>query len=60
MLCAAMVLVAFAAPIPEIGKMAPTVVLPSQDGSTVDDKKLHGAVGGAVFLSQRYDSGLHH
>jgi thioredoxin-dependent peroxiredoxin len=42
MLCAAMVLVAFAAPIPEIGKMAPAVMLPSQDGSTVDIKSFRG------------------
>jgi len=42
MLCTAMVLVAFAAPIPEIGKTAPAVVLPSQDGSTVDLKSFRG------------------
>jgi peroxiredoxin Q/BCP len=39
---AAMALALFASPIPEIGKQAPAVSLPSQEGSTVDIKSFRG------------------
>jgi peroxiredoxin Q/BCP len=39
---AAMALALFAAPIPEVGKQAPAVALPSQEGSTVDIKSFRG------------------
>jgi peroxiredoxin Q/BCP len=41
-ICAGLTLAASAAEIPSVGQMAPAVVLPSQDGSTVDLKSFHG------------------
>jgi len=41
-LCAALAAMLLAAPIPEVGKQAPAVALPSQDGSVVDIKSFHG------------------
>ena len=40
--CAGLTLAASAAETPSVGQMAPAVVLPSQDGSTVDLKSFHG------------------
>lgn len=42
MACAAMALALMAAPIPQVGQMAPAVALPSQEGSTIDIKSFHG------------------
>jgi peroxiredoxin Q/BCP len=42
MLCAGMGLAAFAAEMPKEGQQAPAVVLPSQDGGTVDIKSFQG------------------
>ena len=42
MLSAGLCLVAAAADMPAVGQAAPAVVLPSQDGGTVDLKSFHG------------------
>jgi peroxiredoxin Q/BCP len=42
MLFLAMGMMAVAAPMPAVGQQAPTVVLPSQDGTTVDLKSFRG------------------
>jgi peroxiredoxin Q/BCP len=41
-LCAGLCLAAAAAEVPEVGQTAPAVVLPSQDGATVDLKSFRG------------------
>jgi len=41
-ICAGLGLAASAAEVPSVGQVAPAVVLPSQDGSTVDLKNFHG------------------
>jgi thioredoxin-dependent peroxiredoxin len=40
--CAGLALAGSAAEVPTVGQTAPAVVLPSQDGSTVDLKSFHG------------------
>jgi peroxiredoxin Q/BCP len=46
-------------PMPEVGQSAPTFTLPNQEGTPVEPGQLQGKVGGAVFLSEGYDHGLH-